>query len=184
MMWTHSLFLWMACTAIAENGMAAQREDFLHLKSVTNRVKAKAPRLNLILYIYVCTMQIYTASSQDVLYLYSSKRRNTLGFDPIYSYSRQCNPSLGIHQESHPYCVMNIDSDRINTSLVMMSEWVVQCTMYILSSLEISLGHWDVPQAPGNLLAVEDIQPNPSLFSAVYIYNVALGSMRCINVAL
>ena len=92
----------MACTAIAENGMAAQREDFLHLKSVTNRIKAKAPRLNLILYKYVCTMQIYTVSSRDVLYTYTSERRNALGFNPIYSFrikavyghSLIINPSL------------------------------------------------------------------------------------------
>ena len=37
-------------------------------------------------------------------------------------------PVASGYQEIHPYSAMNIDSVKINTSLIMMKEWAVQCT--------------------------------------------------------
>ena len=49
--------------------------------------------------------------------------------------------------------------------------------LYIPSDLEVFLGPRDFPQeisgASENLLVVGDVQPNTSLLSAVYVYNLA-----------
>ena len=61
------------------------------------------------------------------------------------------------YQEIHPYSAVNIDSVKINTSLIMMKEWLIMC----LTCLEIYLylyradtmsfyaitifGDWDLP---------------------------------------
>ena len=36
-------------------------------------------------------------------------------------------PVASGYQEIHPYSAMNIDSVKINTSLIMMKEWLIEC---------------------------------------------------------
>ena len=48
---------------------------------------------------------------------------NTSRFEAWYGHSLIINPSLGMYQEIHPYRAMNIDSVKINTSLLMRREW-------------------------------------------------------------
>ena len=52
-----------------------------------------------------------------------------------------------------------------------LSPDVLDCTMYIPSDLEISLGPRDFPQARASVyfLVVRDVKPNTSLLSVVHI---------------
>ena len=53
---------------------------------------------------------------------------NTSRFEAVYGHSLIINPSLGMYQEIHPSKASSTYSVKINTSLPMMREWVVQCT--------------------------------------------------------
>ena len=82
----------------------------------------------------------YTASTRDLLYTYTAKRRDVLGctspttegnlevggnvqpnasrLEAVYGHSLIINASLGMYQEIHPFRPMSIHSVKINTSLV------------------------------------------------------------------
>ena len=61
-------------------------------------------------------------------------------------------PVASEYQEIHSYSAVNIDSVKINTSLIMMREWVVQCTSHptlrLQSLIHPSFGNpsWDVSE--------------------------------------
>ena len=90
---------------------------------------------------------------------------NTSRLEAVYGHSLIINPYLGMYQEIHPCRAVSIGSVKINTSLLMMREWVAH-------PLRPQYFPWP-SRCPtlGNLLVVRDVQPNTSLLSAVYGYN-------------
>ena len=72
----------------------------------------------------------YTAERRDVLYPYTAERRdvqpNTSRLEAVYGHSLIINPYQGMYQEIHPCMAGSIDSVKINTSLLMMREWLIR----------------------------------------------------------
>ena len=50
-------------------------------------------------------------------------------------------PVASGYQEIHPYSAMNIDSAKINTSLIMMKEWIVLVVMVRFAQFTLGLCH-------------------------------------------
>ena len=118
--------------------------------------------------------------SKVVLYTYTAERRDVLGCTSSTTkrFPEAREMSRGPRE---------ISSVKINPCLIMMREWpytasnrdALGCTSpptsRFSSALKMSLGLCprDISRASGNLLVVGDVQPNTSLLSAVFVYNVA-----------
>ena len=72
----------------------------------------------------ICVLYPYTAERRDV-------QPNISRLEAVYGHSLIINPYQGMYQEIHPCMAGSIDSVKINTSLLMMREWIIYQSFFL-----------------------------------------------------